>query len=250
MLRGLATFLAGRASRSLEHAYVRLRWGRDLPALATYFGTDKWGDHRYAQHYQRHFAALRGQPLRILEIGVGGSEDPHSGGASLRMWKAYFPKARIVGIDIYDKRPHDEHRIRTVTGSQDDEVLLRELSGQEGPFDIVIDDGSHFNWHVIRSFEILFPLLAEDGIYAVEDLQTSYWHAHGGAPAEDVAAPTSMNYLKGLADAINYREFHPRAADWRPHPLGQHIVSIHFYHNLVFVQKGRNDEPSNFLDER
>jgi hypothetical protein len=56
-----------------------------------------------------------------------------------------------------------------------------------------------------------------------------------------------MNFLKGLADAINYREF-GRDRNWQPHPLGPHIVAMHCYHNLVFVQKGRNDEPSKLFD--
>ena len=248
VLRGLTAVLQGRARRALQYAYVRLRWGGDLPALASYFGTDKWGDHWYAQHYQTFFAPLRRRRLRLLEIGVGGYADPRRGGASLRMWKAYFPKARIVGIDISDKSPHDEARIRTVVGSQDDEAFLTRLSAQEGPFDIVIDDGSHLNRHVIRSFEILFPLLAENGFYVVEDLQTSYWREFGGAPAEDRTAPTSMNFFKALADTLNHREFHPRPAGWEPHPLGRHIVAMHFFHNLVFVEKGRNDERSNRND--
>jgi len=250
VLRGLTAVLHGRARRALDHGYARLRWGGDLPALARHFGTDKWDEHWYAQHYQTFFAPLRGRRLRLLEIGVGGYEDPRRGGASLRMWKAFFPRARIVGVDISDKRPQDEERIRTVVGSQDDEGFLKDLSAQEGPFDIVIDDGSHLNRHVIRSFEILFPLLAENGFYVVEDLQTSYWREFGGAPAEDREAPTSMNYFKALADTMNYREFHPRPADWQPHPLGRHIVALHFFHNLVFVEKGRNDEPSNRNDAR
>ena len=164
------------------------------------------------------------------------------------MWKAYFPKADIFGLDLVDKRAHDEARITTVAGSQVDETLLLRLN-RDGPFDIVIDDGSHQNAHVIRSFQILFPLLAENGIYAVEDTQTAYWPSFGGAAPGDAGAPTSMNFLKGLADTLNYREF-PRGEGWEPHPLGRHIVAMHFYHNLVFVQKGPNDEPSNVLDRR
>ncbi|HLX81455.1 MAG TPA: class I SAM-dependent methyltransferase [Burkholderiales bacterium] len=249
VLRVLSAGVAGVCRRKARHLYARLRWGRDLPALAAYFGTDKWGDHWYAQHYQMHFAGLRRRRLRVLEIGVGGYGDPRQGGESLRMWQAYFPNARIIGLDIADKRLHDEGRIRTVMGSQDDEALLQSLSRSEGPFDIVIDDGSHQNAHVIRSFRILFPLLADNGIYVVEDTQTAYWPEFGGAAPGNAVAPTSMNFLKGLADALNYREF-PRAAGWQPDPLGQHIVAMHFFHNLVFVQKGQNDEPSNILDRR
>jgi hypothetical protein len=238
-----------RARRGARHLYARARWGGDLPALAAWFGTDKWGDHWYARHYETHFRHRRRERLRLLEIGIGGYADPNRGGESLRMWKAYFPRAHVVGLDIARKDRLDEPRIRTVMGSQDDAGLLRRLSMTHGPFDIVIDDGSHQNAHVIASFQVLFPLLADDGLYVVEDTQTAYWPAFGGAPPGTAHAPTSMNFLKSLADALNYREF-PRGPDWTPDPLGAHIVGLHFYHNLVFIQKGRNDEPSNVLDRR
>jgi len=243
----MSSAFAGRSGRTLRHLYARARWGRDLPALASYFGTDKWGLHWYAGHYQRHFAALRRKPLRLLEIGIGGYADPASGGESLRMWKAYFPNALIFGLDIADKRVHDEARIRTIRGSQDDEETLKAVSAQHGPFDIVIDDGSHLNPHVLKSFLVLFPLLGENGLYVVEDTQTAYWPEFGGAPAADRDAPTSMNVLKSLVDGLNHREF-PRSGEFAPSYLERHIVAMHFYHNLVFVQKGINDEPSNLMD--
>ncbi len=231
----------------LRDLYYRLRWGTDLPALAVHFGTDKWGSHWYARRYQTHFAPLRCHPLKLLEIGVGGYEKPQEGGESPRMWKAYFPNARICGLDIVDKRAHEEDRIAIAVGSQTDQELLRRLSRDHGPFDIVIDDGSHENPDVIRTFLALFPLLAQNGIYAVEDTQTAYWREFGGSPPGDPAAPTSMNFLKGLTDGLNHREF-PRGPDFNPGYFERHIVAMHFYHNLVFVQKGVNDEPSNLLD--
>jgi cephalosporin hydroxylase len=247
LLAELGGSLAHRGKRTAAHWYAAARWGRDLRALATHFGTDKWGSHWYADRYQRHFGQRRREPLRVLEIGVGGYDDPHKGGESLRMWKAYFPRARIVGLDITDKRPHDEARITTVVGSQDDPGLLRRLSEEHGPFDIVIDDGSHINAHVIASFEVLFPLLTQRGIYAVEDTQTAYWEQFGGALPSDLASRTSMNYFKRLLDCLNHREV-PRGPDFAPGYFDRHIVSMHFYHNLVFIHKGLNDEPSNLLD--
>jgi hypothetical protein len=248
LLRDLGAASAKWGARMGRHYYARARWSRNLPALALYFGTDKWGSHWYAAHYQTHFAALRRKRLRLLEIGVGGEEDPQSGGASLRMWKAYFPNARIYGLDIADKSPHDESRIKTFQGSQDDEGFLRQLSHHAGPFDIVIDDGSHINAHVIGSFGTLFPLLSEHGIYVVEDTQTAYWGGkYGGGAPGDASAPTSMNFLKSLIDGLNHREFQ-RGPDFNPGYLERHIVSMHFYHNMVFVQKGLNDELSNIRD--
>jgi hypothetical protein len=101
-----------------------------LTQLATRFGTDKWGVHYYTPHYEQHFAPLRHLPINVLEIGIGGYEDPAKGGESLRMWEAFFPNARIYGIDLHDKQAHDGGRIRTFRGSQTDKRVSR--LGQEG----------------------------------------------------------------------------------------------------------------------
>ena len=119
------------------------------------------------------------QTLNILEIGIGGYDDPRSGGGSLRMWRTYFPNSRFP-IDIVDKSPHDERRITTFMGSQTDEEFLADVIGRIGKVDIIIDDGSHRNDHVLQSFRFLFPLLDNGGIYVVEDTQTSYWTEYGG----------------------------------------------------------------------
>ena len=95
-----------------KRAYAK-RHSADLVKLATLFQTDKWGTHSYAPHYQHHFAPMRRRPLTVLEIGVGGHDNTSAGGESLRMWKAYFSRSQIVGIDLYDKTAVDEPRIRT-----------------------------------------------------------------------------------------------------------------------------------------
>jgi hypothetical protein len=218
----------------------------DLTKLAVLFGTDKEGAHHYPKHYQRQLQSLRTKKLNILEIGIGGYEDPRKGGESLRMWKAYFPKSRIFGIDIYDKSYHDGYRIKTFKGSQADEDFLRTVAEQIGTIDIIIDDGSHYNDHVITTFRILFPLMSSDGIYIVEDLQTSYWDRVDGngqnyGGSRDLSASgTSMNFFKSLVDGLNYKEF--TLAESRPSYFDEHIISMHFYRNLVFIYKGLNDD--------
>jgi demethylmacrocin O-methyltransferase len=217
----------------------------DLNALATRFGSDKWNGHWYTQHYQEHFWDIRNKELNILEIGVGGFDDPYDGGKSLRMWKEFFLNSRIFGIDIQEKRLPQEARIEIHQGSQVDrpflERLVREVMG--GQLDIVIDDGSHMNAHVIETFEILFPLLSSDGYYVVEDLQTSYWPSFGGDSKNLGNPTTSMNFFKRLTDRLNHVEFADR--EYVPSYYDKHIVAMHFYHNMVFVRKGLNDEATN-----
>ena len=111
-----------------------------------------------------------------------------------------------------------------------------------GAPDIIVDDGSHLNEHVIETFEVLFPLLKDGGIYVVEDTQTSYWPDYGGSSDDLKNANTLMNFFKTLVDGLNHAEFIKPGFD--PHYYDKNIVSMHFYHNLIFVCKGRNDEPS------
>ena len=228
--------------RKLGSPIVSRLFAHNLPALAIIAGTDKWGAHWYAQHYQNHFAPLRRQRLNILEIGVGGFADPTAGGASLRMWKSFFPRALIHAVDIVDKTALQEPRIKIFQGSQDDPDFLRGVVREMGTVDIIIDDGSHRNEHVLKSFEILFPLLAENGIYAIEDMQTSYWQNYGGTSKEFNDRRTSMGYFKSLIDGLNHDEYLIR--DYGPTYLDRNIVSMHFYHNLAFIYKGRNQEGS------
>jgi len=233
--------------RWLQHIVYRMLIGRNLRALATVYYTDKWNDHWYAQHYERHFAPLQKKPLTILEIGVGGEDDPEGGGGSLRMWRTYFPKGRIYGIDIFDKSLHNERRIKTFHGSQVDEEFFDKVVAEIGRPDIVIDDGSHRNEHVIKTFHKLFPLLSDTGIYVVEDTQTSYWPGWLGGSSEDLnSQKTSMGFLKSLVDGLNYEEFARHG--YTPSYFDKHIVAMHFYHNLVFVYKGMNEEYQHFSE--
>jgi hypothetical protein len=211
----------------------------DLTRLARRFRTDKWGDHRYTPHYQRHLEHLRDQPVNLLEIGIGGYSRAGKGGASLRMWKSFFPAGSIYGLDIQDKSFVEEPRIRVFQGDQSDAELLNLIAKEIGRLDIVIDDGSHRSEHVIASFETLFPLMPDGGVYVVEDTQTSYWPEWGGAA--DIDDPgTSMAMLKRLTDGLNYEEF--VTEPYRPSYTDLNVVGVHFYHNLVFIEKGRNAE--------
>ncbi len=219
---------------------ARFLYRNDLTLLAAHFGTDKWGKHWYAQHYQRYFAPMRHRPINLLEIGVGGYEDSAEGGESLRMWKAFFSKANIVGIDICDKTQFIEKRIDIRQCDQTDAEALRRLSEEYGGFDIIVDDGSHLNPHVIQTFHILFPLLRPHGIYAVEDTQTSYWPTWGGG----IDNPSSsMAFFKRLTDGLNHIEY-PNE-NYQPDYFDRHIVEIAFFHNLIFIRKGLNNEISN-----
>lgn len=214
----------------------------DLTSIARRHGTDKADIHFYASHYETHFSKFRNAKINLLEIGVGGYDKPDEGGASLRMWKEFLKKGNIFSIDIYDKQLLEEDRIKIFQGSQIDKAFLMSVVNEIGPIDIIIDDGSHINRHVITSFILLFPFLNIGGIYAIEDVQTSYWSDHGGDSFNLKKNNTTMNFFKNLADGLNFEEFDNPY--YKPTYFDRHIVSIHFYHNLIFIYKGLNNEGS------
>jgi hypothetical protein len=213
-----------------------------MVSLARHFGTDKWGTHRYAPHYEHHFGKHKNDTFTLLEIGIGGYSRAGKGGASLRMWKAFFPKAHIVGLDIENKSFVEEDRIRAYQGSQTSEPLLRTIVDSAEDLKIVVDDGSHRSEHIRRTFNILFPLLPDGALYAIEDTQTSYWLPWGGSRDLDEKS-TTMALVKDLVDGLNYEEWQDEG--YEPRYTDLNVVAVHCYHNLVIIEKGSNREGTN-----
>ncbi|MGH9338790.1 MAG: hypothetical protein ACRD1R_04180 [Acidobacteriota bacterium] len=133
--------------------------------------TDKAMDvHGFTELYEHLFYPLKDDSIRICEIGVAY-------GGSLTMWRDYFPKAEVYGIDIFDfDLSHlDTARIHTFIADQADRDDLRsfiEAHGREG-FDIILDDGGHRMDQQQVSLGYLFKSVKPGGYYVIEDVHTS-----------------------------------------------------------------------------
>lgn len=211
-----------------------------LDAVLRISGSDKEqrGAHHYGPTYQRIFGPMKYRRLTLLEIGVAGGE-------SLAAWRCYFPFGKIVGCDIEDKRQLAGRRVHIHVLDQSSATDLAKVASKEGPFDIIIDDGSHLNAHQIFSFKHLFPHLKEGGIYVIEDTQTSYWPEYGGKPVSQQTLSTAMGYFTELTKYLNYSEFRTdEEADAEMKGLARAIASIFFQHNLIVLHKAYPIEAS------
>lgn len=135
-------------------------------------GTDKSSlGHNYLCYYDMLFDHLRFKQNNVLEIGIDK-------GASLRMWREYFPHSMIHGIDIRGGYGELEALggiyTHIVDQSNKGELIVFASQFPEGHFNIIIDDGSHQSNDMILTFEILFPYLASGGYYVIEDLLCAY----------------------------------------------------------------------------
>lgn len=135
-----------------------------LTDLAIKYKADKWGKHHYTPIYFDLFQDKRDSVKKVLEIGAGE-------GASLRMWKDFFPNAMIYCGEIDINRVFIEDRIRIIKCNQsfsDDLFKLISLTGRY--IDLFVDDGSHKPEDQIETCLIVMPMLKQDVIYIIEDV--------------------------------------------------------------------------------
>lgn len=208
----------------------------------------KW--HHYFDIYTKHFEAYRNRPIRMLEIGVFR-------GGSLRMWKEYFhPDSIIVGIDI-DKtcKAHEiaNRKVFVRIGSQADPAFLAAVTEEFGPFDIILDDGSHKTHHQNISFGALFhDALTDGGCYMVEDVHTNYWLKH--VDSED----TFIDLAKQMVDLLHEPYFDRKETNFRLRHadavqqmeltyLAANIDSVAFYDSIVVIDKKKKVLPKSEL---
>ena len=96
--------------------------------------------------------------------------------------------------------------------------------------------------HVLKALEVLFPLLDDRGLYVIEDTQTSYWPGFGGSSDDLDRRDTVMGYFRSLVDGLNHEEL--IRPGYAPSYLDRHIAAMHFYRNMIVIEKGDNCEGS------
>jgi hypothetical protein len=139
----------------------------ELCDLANKYGTDKQSTWGYMPTYQRWLEPRRNETMVVLELGVYR-------GASLKMWRDFFPNAMIFGIDN-DPAPSavaGEARIKTFNIDGYNPDLLIPVLREIGPIDLFVDDALHTAERQLPTFERVFPHLAPGGIYAIEETRS------------------------------------------------------------------------------
>ena len=207
--------------------------------------TDKSSvNHNYCVKYEKYLQFDRLKELKILEIGVAG-------GHSLRMWKEFYPNATVVGIDITpicSQYQIVDQNVFVEIGSQYDSEFLNQVIQKYKEFDLIIDDGSHYQDHVIFSFEFLFDFVKNGGMYVVEDACCAYWNTFLNSEKNN----SCITYFQSLIDHVNFygilqENFEPNWARREDYlipqiksknlPIRTDIESINFCNSMIFITK-------------
>lgn len=200
-----------------------------LDAIGLRHRTDKASDmNDLLSFYARYLEPMRESSVRVLEIGV-------LNGASLRTWHDYFPRGSIVGVDVNpDALAHVGDRISIEIGSQSRERDLKHIASL-GPFDLVVDDGSHIWSHQIRTFQLLAPAVRPGGFYVIEDIDTSY----GRYKAFYGGGISAAAYLHRLSDwVVGHRQMiNDRKLDTHLRAIWPIIDFVVFYQGTALMQR-------------
>jgi hypothetical protein len=120
----------------------------------------------YGKYYDRYLNNYINKQIRYLEIGMAKGE-------SLLAMCEYFVNAQVIaGIDRNPFCITFEEKKKNIfveIGKQNNELFLKKVNDKYGGFDIIIDDGSHELDDILVSFNTLFPLLNDKGVYIIEN---------------------------------------------------------------------------------
>ncbi len=209
--------------------------------------SEKW--EHYFEIYDHLFSHKYGQDITYVEIGV-------QNGGSLEVAKSLFGQnSRIFGLDIDPKcvtLQEDGTAEEIFVGSQIDPACIDSLKQRASAIDIVLDDGSHIQKHMLQTFLMLWPSVKEGGIYIIEDTHTNYSPEH----QESFYGIGLYDYFKGLAERLNIdfidadarrnRFKLPRHQRTRrvAHPdITREIFSVEFFDSVIAIRKKRKLEP-------
>jgi len=156
-----------------------------LGALFDTHGSDKGSvparDGVEAHYYADDYARLipRDTP-RLVELGVGCRVcDPHAlepmpwngRAGSVRAWLEWLPEASVVGVD-YDRPPADlmaHPRFAFIQGDLREPAFVEALPPRIRWASVIIDDASHDSRDQWLALKALWPCVAPDGLYVIED---------------------------------------------------------------------------------
>lgn len=213
----------------------------ELDELGLLHGTDKASSfHNYCEVYERYFAPERERIRRVLEIGVLST-------GSLKMWRDYFPAARVVGVDIdrnclqWIERPGwDRGRMELHIADATNPVMMERFFASEEPFDLIVDDGAHTARSIRTALWAGFLRgLKPGGWYVIEDL-----HAGFRPEFNEPGYPTTMDLLLSLGRELNWGG-QGQCGDWRkcgeaPTELARWLEAMHWHQSTVLLKKRGN----------
>lgn len=197
--------------------------GSDKACLNHTFAGYNYMDH-YGALFETNPRFYEETEINIFEIGV-------LGGNSLRLWRRLFPLANIVGLDsdpaIQSRVGAIDKNTHLYVGNQSDKDLLLKINQERGPFDLVIDDGSHSYEDMLTSAITLLPRLNFNGLYVIEDINVAWpmpeWPGMRWSQYSPNDPSKLFEFLNTIMAGINMRS--------------GPVLSMHYFHGMIAFRR-------------
>lgn len=219
------------------HTYVsQYKECRTCPKL------DKWEP--YFEAYHRHFSKFRGKQVTFVEVGI------QSGGSAL-MWRWYFGEHfRYIGIDINpNAKKFESSWAKIIIGDQASVKFWDEFKVRfPDKVDIILDDGGHTMLQQKQTLRSMYSHVKPGGIYACEDLATSYLKKFGGnsnfrlSPAK---SGTMVGMTKDFVDYVNGNYLDIKELPPFARQIAHSLKSAHYYNQIVIMEKIQDEKRKN-----
>ena len=150
--------------------------------------TDKIEEHKYSEMYGTFlFPYIRrthqmGKQIKFFEIGLGcDAVMTTSDVRGVKVWKGVLAEQDELWVAEYDQecvakavKQNMLKGVHVLEGDQSDgQVLQSWIKASGGKWDVIVDDGGHYQHHIYNSFKALWPEVKPGGLYFIEDLHVA-----------------------------------------------------------------------------
>jgi hypothetical protein len=218
----------------------------DLKHYGYLFKTDKIINHGYHRFYHKELVEYKHKTMGMIEIGIENFK-------SVDMWKHYFPKSFIYGIDLNIN--YQDPRIKII---KTDPSKLSELESLKTiithPIYFINDNGRQLPRNQIITFNYLFSnVLKDGGTYIIDDIEVSYWkkgNINGTITECGYSHPESiiekfklvLDYVNTFCISDETKEILHEKTSFLSKETKDKILSITFGQNCIIIKKkGIND---------
>ena len=144
-----------------------------LEELADNTRTDKNTLHSYLPLYQQLLSSKKETAKHVLEVGVRH-------GGSIKLWSDFFPNATVYGLDIRNYiwrgiQNKENIVLYMSTDAYNEEFVQRQFLNKNIKCDFMLDDGPHSLESMKQFIKLYSPIMTDDGILIIEDVQNISW---------------------------------------------------------------------------
>ena len=125
--------------------------------------------HPYTSIYDLLFSTLKNKKINFAEIGILNN-------SSIRMWREYFPFAKIFGFEFNEKliEKAKKEKLKNVYYKKIDVTNAQSIKNSfkscQTKFEIIIDDSTHTFVDQIQIIKKSYNFLSDGGFLVIEDI--------------------------------------------------------------------------------